>query len=221
MRKVVMVVAAVAVALAVPVAAHAGGGAQDAGKCPGFAEGTTVEMLDGCFDGVAHFSPGPGAILTVENAGDAPHTYTAVDRSFDTGIVEAGESVELPEIAPGVYRVFCTLHGTTRGEGMAGVLIVGDLAAAKSGTVPIAPPPNSADGELLAAINRQTEVLSAIGDRQTDLLNGLQPAGDGPPDWAWQVTILLGLGAGAAVVALSVARRSARPAPTQVVGEIG
>ncbi len=219
MRKAGLLAVVVAVVVAVPAVALAGGGMRQAGACPGFAEGAEVSMLDGCFDGVAHFAAA-GAALTIVNDGAAPHTYTAVDGSFDTGTMEAGEEFTLDGIAPGVYRVYCTLHGTASGNGMAGVLVVGDPSP--SGAAPIAAPSvgSTAGGdEIVAALDRQTEVLTAIGDRQTALLDGLQPADAGaPPDWAWQVTILLALAAGAGVVALSVGRRSARPAPPQVVG---
>lgn len=222
MRRVGFLMAAVAAMLAVPAIASAGGGGQQAGACPGFAEGAAISMLDGCFDGVAHFAPA-GGTLTIENVGAAPHSYTAVDGSFDTGVLDGGQSAELSGVAPGVYRVFCTLHGTRSGEGMAGALIVGDgpVSTSAAAAVPTVPVPDNT--EIVAALDRQTEALSAIGDRQTALLDGLQPArADGPPEWAWQMTILLAVAAGGAVVALSVGRRAARPVPTQVVGgEVG
>lgn len=217
MRKLGFVVAAVAVLVAVPAAVQAGGGGNSA-YCRGFTEGAAVSMVDSCFDGVAHFAAGPD--LAVRNDGQAPHSFTAVDGSFDTGLLQAGEAMDL-QVEPGIYRVFCTLHGNRSGEGMAGVLVVGAPALDAAVAAPIAPGPSPSDGEIVAALDRQTEVLSAIGDRQTALLDGLQPAAAdaGPPDWAWQVTILLAVAAGAAVVALSAGRRPARPVPAQVVGE--
>lgn len=114
---VLMFTAAPATALA------GGGGTTDAGTCPGFAEGSIVSMRDGCFTGVAHFAPND--TLTIRNDGLAPHTYTAVDGSFDTGVLASGETVELTGLATGVYRVYCTLHATPKGDGMTGVLVIG------------------------------------------------------------------------------------------------
>lgn len=106
--------------------AIAGGGAGGS-ACDGFDDGSTVLMLDSCFAGTAHFAPAGTSVL-VENQGKFPHTFTAVDGSFDSGQVGAGSSVELA-IEPGIYRVFCSLHGTAKGQGMAGVLIVGKAEA--------------------------------------------------------------------------------------------
>ncbi len=219
MRRAGTLAVVVAMVVAVPAAALAGGGGQQAGACPGFSQGARIAMLDGCFDGVAHFAAA-GEALTIVNTGHAQHNYVAVDGAFDTGWIQPGEQAELRDVAAGVYRVFCTLHGSRTGEGMAGVLIVGDPSVTDAAAVVAPPPATPAVGgdEIVAALDRQTEALAAIGDRQTALLDGLQPADAGPPDWAWQVTILIALAAGAAVVALSVRRRSPRPAPTQVVG---
>ncbi len=219
MRRAGLLALVAAMLVAAPSVALAGGGGQQAGACPGFAEGARISMLDGCFDGVAHFAPA-GETLTIVNTGHAQHNYVAVDGSFDTGWIQPGQQRELRDVAPGVYRVFCTLHGSSTGQGMAGVLVVGHpfITDAAAVAAPPAASPALGGEEIVAALDRQTEALAAIGDRQTALLDGLQAADAGPPDWTWQVTILLALAAGAAVVALSVGRRPARPAPTQVVG---
>ena len=81
-------------------------------------------MRDSCFDGVAHFSES-GTTLRVENGGIFPHTYTAADGSFDTGILQPGESAEIILGDDGTLKVLCTLHGTADGDGMAGVLLIG------------------------------------------------------------------------------------------------
>ncbi len=106
-----------------PQAGLAGGGG-GGGQCPGFAAGATLVMQDNCFDGIAHFAE-VETTLTVRNAGILPHSYTAVDGSFDTGILGPGETAEVRLGAEGIVRAFCTLHGTAEGHGMAGVLLVG------------------------------------------------------------------------------------------------
>lgn len=121
--------------------ASAGGGG--GGACRGFAEGATIVMRDSCFDGTGHAVPA-GRTITAVNEGELPHTITAVDGSFDSGVVEPGQRFEftLPGTAPVPY--YCTLHGSRDGDGMAGVLLTaapttGDnapLAASTTGSAP-------------------------------------------------------------------------------------
>lgn len=128
-----------AVLMLIPGVAWAGFRGVDTSGCAGFNEGTEVSMLDSCFDGVAHFAA-EGDLVTVSNDGSLPHTFTAVDGSFDTGLVDPGSSAEVTIDEPGVYRVFCSLHGTVEGEGMAGVLVVGDAVPASAVAVAAAEP---------------------------------------------------------------------------------
>lgn len=113
--------------LALPVPAAAGGGF-GGGPCAGFASGEALVLRDSCFDGVAHFVP-VGTRLVVRNDGQAPHSLTAVDGSFDTGLLQAGETAEIVLEEPGIVPVYCTLHGNVHGDGMAGVLIIGEPTA--------------------------------------------------------------------------------------------
>jgi len=110
-----------------PGAALAGGG-RGGGACDGFSSGDRLVMRDSCFEGVAHFVDASSTLLVV-NAGAAPHSLTAVDGSFDTGTLSSGGKAEIPLKTTGIVRVYCTLHGTKAGGGMAGVLIVGDPTA--------------------------------------------------------------------------------------------
>lgn len=116
---------AMALIVSIPGVASAGGGRGDMSQCQGFATGTSISMLDSCFDAVAHSAPTDTAI-TISNDGALPHTFTAVDGSFDSGNLEPGQDFELIVDKPGIYQVFCTLHGTAEGAGMAGVLVVGE-----------------------------------------------------------------------------------------------
>ncbi len=103
-------------------AAPAGGGGHS--LCAGFASGPTVFMRDNCFWGTAHFAE-PGTI-TITNDGEQPHNLTVVDGGLATSDLAAGASETLTFADRGIYRVYCTIHGTASGEGMAGVLIVGE-----------------------------------------------------------------------------------------------
>lgn len=116
---------AMALIVSIPGVASAGGGRGDMSQCQGFATGTSISMLDSCFDAVAHSAP-TDTPITISNDGALPHTFTAVDGSFDSGNLEPGQDFELILDEPGIYQVFCTLHGTAEGAGMAGVLVVGE-----------------------------------------------------------------------------------------------
>ena len=61
------------------------------------------------------FSPGNlevpgGAKVTFTNYDDAPHTATAKDGTWDTGILNKGESKTLTFDKVGDYTYYCTVH---------------------------------------------------------------------------------------------------------------
>lgn len=153
-----------------PGAAVAGGGGHFS-ICPGFNAGDRVSMLDSCFNGTAHFAPA-GRVITISNDGVEPHTFTAVDGSFDTGMLQGGEEFDLTIDRPGVYRVWCTLHGTAEGEGMAGVLVVGepDPVAIYSG------PDIAGVEEALAEVSR---LMAESLDRQSGAIESLEQGQEG------------------------------------------
>lgn len=119
-------------ALAIAIPAIAGGGGHAGGPCPAYSSGevTEIVLLDNCFDPVST-TAAAGSTVTIRNDGQQPHTYTAVDGSFDTGVLQSGDSttVELPQAA-GTLPVYCTLHADPAGNGMAGTITV----AAAGGT---------------------------------------------------------------------------------------
>jgi hypothetical protein len=86
-------------------------------------------MRDNCFEGVGHVVES-GTTVTVENTGAQAHTFTAVDGSFDSGLLAPGETWELTVTDPGPVNVYCTLHSSTRGDAMAGLLTVTGSSAA-------------------------------------------------------------------------------------------
>jgi hypothetical protein len=220
MRRVLIALAAL---LIIPSVAYAGGGGVDTSGCPGYSEGTTVVMLDSCFSGVAHFAPSDTAI-TVRNDGGLPHTLTAVDASFDTGEVAPGGSAQLSFDEPGIYRVFCALHGTAAGEGMAGVVVVGEATPAAV----VSPIDTSAiqaavaeeNAAIVEAFELQRSSVQSLGATQAKLLVALdqieadEPApastpttSDGADPERTAVLILVGLAAGLALAALLTALR--------------
>jgi plastocyanin len=74
-----------------------------------------------------------GEPVLFRNDGNSPHNAVAVDGSWSTEEshgalpIEPGEEAEVIIDEPGVYEYFCTYHGDEGGEGMAAVLVVGDV----------------------------------------------------------------------------------------------
>lgn len=124
--RIVAVVGFTVAVMATPAAALAGGGGGHGGSCPAYASGDATEIVlqDNCFGPISATAV-PGGTVTIRNEGQQSHTYTAVDGSFDTGLIEPGGSttIELPA-APGTVPVYCTLHADSEGNGMAGTITV-------------------------------------------------------------------------------------------------
>jgi plastocyanin len=58
------------------------------------------------------------------HTGTLPHTVTAVDGSFDSGTLQAGDTFEWTFDEPGRHEYYCQFHGSQNGTGMFGVILV-------------------------------------------------------------------------------------------------
>jgi hypothetical protein len=203
--------------IAFPGVALAGGGEVDLSGCAGYGEGNTISMRDSCFAGTAHFVPSD-TLVAVRNDGAMAHSLTAVDGAFDTGLVDPGQSAQLTFDEPGIYRVFCSLHGTAAGEGMAGVVVVGDATPEAMS----APLDTGGFEEAVAvqgrtirqAMENQGRTMGEIRSLQADMsqtLEGLETDGLANPQTVavpevgperLVVLILVGLAAGIALASL-------------------
>jgi len=91
-----------------------------------------VDMKDNFFGREVTRVPAGQAVL-FRNDGNSPHNAVAVDGSWSTEetvgslAMGPGEDAEVVVDEPGVYEYFCTFHGDEGGEGMAAVLVVGDV----------------------------------------------------------------------------------------------
>lgn len=73
----------------------------------------TVEAID--FE-LTSITVAPGAEVTFENKGEAPHTMTADEGAFDSGRVEPGASTTVAAPAePGDYPFHCEIHPAMTG----------------------------------------------------------------------------------------------------------
>lgn len=147
MRRLYLLLTLTTMLLAVPSTALAGGGS----RCSGFGTGDTVMLRDNCFSATALFVT-PGQRMTIVNEGTIEHTYTAVDGSFDSGVLQPGGTATITAPDQGLVRVYCTLHSSRDGEGMAGLVLVSEVGKARTdaagaqltsatGTTAEAPPP--------------------------------------------------------------------------------
>ncbi|MEX2183052.1 MAG: cupredoxin domain-containing protein [Chloroflexota bacterium] len=132
------------------------------------------------------FTYGPESItievgdrVTWTNRGDAPHTATSEEDSFDSGILMSGEAFTHRFDTPGVFSYLCTLHPEMRGS----VVVTAAGAAAPQPTVQpaqaVAPP---------SAIPEDPDVPAVVAD-------AVEPRG------SVDRTALAGLGAAIVLVA--------------------
>ena len=86
------------------------GDAAPAEPCADPAPATSVELADFAFQPDC-LSVDAGATITLENIGDAPHTFTVggtdLDVKLDPG---ASDDVGFASVDPGTYSVTCTFH---------------------------------------------------------------------------------------------------------------
>ena len=97
---------------------------------------TTVDIRDHAFN-PAQLNVAPGTTVTFVNNDTEPHTATADNGLFDTGVLEPGSSVDVFLDGSGTVTYHCELH-----PHMQGSIIVGQ-ADAPSGTEGTNPPNQS------------------------------------------------------------------------------
>lgn len=68
----------------------------------------TIEIVDFSFQGAE--SVAVGAELEVINRDGVPHTWTAADRSFDSGSLRTGASFRHTFAQAGTFEFACTIH---------------------------------------------------------------------------------------------------------------
>jgi plastocyanin len=99
---------------------------------PAAPETKVVRNLDDFFD-PQYLRVQPGTTVEFRNDGRNPHTVTADDGSYDSGILQNGDVFEQTYTAPGVYPFNCKLHGAAGGIGMSGTIVVGDAELPEPG----------------------------------------------------------------------------------------
>ena len=94
--------------------------------------GTFVSMIDNAFNAQVTRVP-VGARVIFTNVGASLHNAVAGDSAWATAPeIKPGTGATVVFETAGVYRYYCTFHGTRDGKGMAGVIVVGDVAYSAS-----------------------------------------------------------------------------------------
>jgi plastocyanin len=78
----------------------------------------------------------PGSTITWTNNGALPHTVTADDGSFDSGVLNPGDSYTVAFDGQGTVTYYCAIHAEMRGS-----VTVGGGGAGGGGTAPAEQPP--------------------------------------------------------------------------------
>lgn len=101
-------------ALALIAAACADNGNDDNGD-PGAPEAeASIDIAGFAFSGPATVSA--GTTVTVENQDGVAHTWTAQDRTFDSGSLSQGETFEFTFTEAGEFEYFCSIHPEMTGS---------------------------------------------------------------------------------------------------------
>jgi plastocyanin len=74
----------------------------------------TVSIRDFSFE-PAQLSVEPGTTVTWTNEGNEPHTVTADNGLFDSGVLYPGDSYSVPFDGMGTVSYYCTLHPSLTG----------------------------------------------------------------------------------------------------------
>jgi plastocyanin/uncharacterized membrane protein YozB (DUF420 family) len=116
-----------------------------------------------------------GAQVRFVNRGQARHSATADDRSFDTGLLDPGQEMVVTFDEIGFFPYFCLLHGTRGGVGMAASITVVEAGAeippalAEPTSPPIVPTP--APVEPTAAPAEATSAPAAPSTSNLDMID--------------------------------------------------
>jgi plastocyanin/uncharacterized membrane protein YozB (DUF420 family) len=138
-----------------------------------------------------------GTAVRIVNIGQAQHSVTADDGSFDTGLLGSDEEVTLTFDEPGFHPFYCLLHGAPDGVGMSGTISV-----VEAGTPPLEeeaqqePEPEEAPDSLEYSIEMvdftysQLDLVVPAGAWVTWFNTGQFEHSATADDTAWDTTLL-------------------------------
>ena len=92
------------------------------------ASSRTVDVTDDSYNPKT-FSVEVGTTVVFKNTSTLPHTATADNGSFDTGMIAKGESKSVTLKKTGTFPFYCQYHGAAGGVGQSGTITVTAAAA--------------------------------------------------------------------------------------------
>ena len=132
MKRLLLLVALLVLALVVFVPAAV---AQDGGvQAVPVQNARSVEMGDNFFN-PPNAAVEPGSTITWTNNGEEPHTVTADDGSFDSGVLNPGDSYTVAFGGQGTVTYHCTIHPE----------MTGSVTVGGGGSAPAEQPASSSD----------------------------------------------------------------------------
>jgi len=172
-----LAVGALLAALAMLAPAAGAAAAQQQGQ------GTTVSIQDFFFS-PAQITVQPGTTVTWMNNGQAPHTVTADDGSFDSETLQPGQSFSFTFANAGTFSYFCEIHPFMTGS----VTVVGGGGGDGSGGGGATPQASAQTGSVTATAQQASAKATAGGRHMLPQTGGLPPL-------LPTVSLLLGCGA--------------------------
>ena len=85
---------------------------------------TELAFADDTFTPKSLSLPVGATVVWSRSGGTHPHTVTADDGSFDSGLLRAQQGFEHTFDAPGTFAYYCDVHGAPGGVGMSGTITV-------------------------------------------------------------------------------------------------
>ncbi len=132
-----------------------------------------VEIIDFAFNPDVITVP-VGATLTFVNAGAALHTVTAIDGTFDSGLMPSGQTFARSFDTAGTFNIFCTLHPS-----MTATVLVSDGGEPPPPAPPPPEPPPSppVDGDMVMVdfAYQPTSLTVDVGSTVTFVNAGVAP----------------------------------------------
>jgi plastocyanin len=147
--------------------------------------GPAVSAIDNAF-GPKELHIKAGQTVTWVNNGQASHTVTADDNSFDSGLFGPGAQYSHKFEKPGRYPYYCTLHGGPGGVGMAGEIVVdasSSIAAPADMIMSSSAPPHA----ILRVPEDYSTIQAAVNAAKPGDLVSIGPATN--PDGAYHESV--------------------------------
>jgi plastocyanin len=147
-----------------------------------------VQLVDFSF-APASLTVTTGATVGFVNNGIAPHTATARDGSWDTGVVQPGATARVTFTKPGTFTFVCSIHPQMKGT----LLVTGADGAAPPPEAPPAAPaavPTKVDVKVLATSFEPSTVKVAQGGTVTWTIASRSPHRISADDNSFESTLI-------------------------------